>query len=363
MKPKTPAFDFLIVGAGLWGATFARTTTDLGFKVAVVDQTNKFGGMCADYKHEDLWVNYYGPHVINTNYKEVWNWLQKFIEILPYRHRVVLTHRNKYFQFPFNLMTSSQIYGNLAKLYPKEVTIPTGSAKAWLVARLGRRAYEILYQGYTTKQWGKSPHLLPSSLVERIPIYQDFNPYYHKTTYSGMPKLGYSNLIEQLLTGVSKVLLATKFPQDTNNITYKTLVYTGPLDQLFDYCYGALDWRAINCIAEESEKGQGVAQLNSGNLSDPWTRTYDAREFYQNSHSPTTVLMKEYSSDFQPLANHNIFPAYPMFDATNQARQARYLEKAKTAGVLVGGRLGNYVYWNMDHTILNAIETAKHVKA
>lgn len=347
--------DYLIVGAGLFGATCARDLTDAGKRVLVIDRRDRVGGNAADERRDGILVGRYGGHIFHTSDQDIWEYMQRFADWRPYEHRVKAMARGKVYSFPINLMTFQQLYGenykhsarfvqaNLARLNGQG-----GSLEEWARMRLGAGLYELFIDGYTRKQWGVSPSDLPASIVKRLPVRFDWNDAYFGDTYQAMPTSGYTALVEEMLRGIP-MELGTWFDWDVH--VARCVIFTGSLDWLCEYRYGRLGYRSLRFEQERLEQAdyQGCATMNYCDADIPYTRIVEWKHLYRTP-SDVTWVMREYPAAYDGTNE----PYYPQADAENKARYAQYKALAQSMGIRVGGRLGSYQYLDMHQAIAAA---------
>lgn len=351
--------DWLIVGAGLYGATFARVLTDAGYICRVVEKRHEPGGNCADVMMEGIRLQKHGPHIFHTNSKTVWDFVNRFAKFWPYRHRVKVNYQGVIYSMPVNLMTLAQIYNVHTPQAARDFVgkLPAAGSdnlRDWIVSQIGLKAYSILIEGYTAKQWGRDPQDLPASIIKRLPIRYDFNDDYFSDTYQGLPVEGFSAMIANMLDGIDVRYGVDYLDIGANALVANTL-YTGPLDALFAYDLGTLGYRGLrwewNRYAEDY---QGMAQINYTAADVPYTRIIEYRHLMQNppAHSVTAT---EYPTEWK----RGDEPYYPVNDAANNALACMYKARAKELGIHTGGRLADYKYYDMHQAIGAAMVKAQ----
>jgi len=357
-------YDYLIVGAGMFGATFAREMTDAGKRCLVIDRRDHIGGNCFTEAVEGIQVHRYGPHIFHTDSPQIWAYVQRFADFNNFTYRPRVSFRGKIYSFPINLMTLSQMWGVSspqeaeAKLRAVRVSEADNSnLEGWLLSRVGRELYETFYEGYTTKQWGRSPALLPPSIAARIPIRLTFDDNYYTDRYQGIPVGGYTRLIGNMLQGV-EVRLKCDYFEDPSFFQgcARKVVYTGPIDQFFAHAHGRLEYRSLRFEREVLPGDfQGVAAVNYTDLEIPHTRIVEHKHFEANVQRDLTVITREYPIPTGPAEE----PYYPVNDTANNAVYAKYHEMASAGSTLFGGRLASYKYFDMHHVIAQAIALAR----
>jgi UDP-galactopyranose mutase len=360
-------YDYLIVGAGLFGSIFAYEMNKHGFKVIVIEKRNHIGGNCYSEPFEDYHIHKYGPHIFHTSNKKIWDYINQFTEFNNFSLRTKANIYNKIYSLPINLMTMYQVWPDAnnplkAKEIIKKDCIPYPNPKNfehYCLANMGKTLYEMFYKGYTKKQWGKDPKDLPAEIAKRIPIRFDFNDrYYHESNkYEGIPINGYTEIFNNLLKNVD-VLLNTDYLKDKNsfNKTAKKIIYTGPIDSYFDYKFGDLEYRTLSHF-NQILKGdfQGAALVNYPSEKVFWTRIIQHKHFHFGKSDKDYVTI-ETSMKFDKNINDERF--YPINDQINNDLYSKYKLYANEndSKVIFAGRLGEYKYYDMDKTIDSALK-------
>ena len=343
--------DFLVVGAGLFGATCARRLADAGKRCLVIDKRSHVAGNCHTEWMNGFLVHGYGPHYFHTNDERVWAWVNRFGTWRTYVPRVKARAGGRVLSLPVNLMTLNQLWGvntpeeALRVLEEKRLTVPGNDAESQLLRTVGWELYELLFRGYTRKQWGMDPSELPASVVSRLPVRMTYDDSYHTAKYQAVPEDGYTALVEAMLEGIP-VELETPYEGQLAKHT----VYTGPLDTLYGYRYGKLDYRSLRFEREllSCDDHQGCAQMNYPDEGVPFTRVVEHRHIH-GSRLPGTVITREYpATDGEPY--------YPVPTDENLKRARAYRQLAEAGGFFVGGRLGLYKYLDMDGAIAAALK-------
>jgi UDP-galactopyranose mutase len=356
-------FDFLVVGAGFAGATVAERLAAHGRRVLVVDKRPHIAGNAYDsYDADGVLVHHYGPHIFHTNSKEVFDYLSAFTEWRPYAHRVLAQVDGQLVPIPINLDTINALYGTHLSADEleaflaarREVRPEVRNSEDVVVSKVGRELFEKFYRGYTRKQWGREPRELDASVAGRVPVRTNRDPRYFTDAYQAMPRHGYTALFARMLQrpGIS-VLLQADFREVRHEVAYEHLVFTGPVDEYFDHCFGPLPYRSLRFVFEShaAERVQPVATINYPNDYD-FTRVTEFKHITGQVHG-RTVLVYEY-----PQAEGD--PYYPV--PAPEARQlyARYAELAeRERRVTFVGRLGTYRYYNMDQVVAQALTTVR----
>lgn len=366
-------YDFVVVGAGFFGAVFAHEVKQTGKKVLVIEKRDHIGGNCYSYDDPETGINIhkYGPHIFHTPDKTIWTYINLFAEFNDYRHRVKTNADGKIYSLPINLATINQFF-NL-NLTPEEAAAFL-KAKSSVVGKpanledkaislIGRELYEAFIKGYTTKQWGCDPRDLPAAIINRLPVRTTDNDLYYDDDYQGIPIGGYTPIFEKLLKGVP-VELKTDFfdKRDYWKSVAKQLVYTGPIDRYFNYRFGRLTWRSIRCEIEKSPLNdyQSVSIMNYADREIPYTRIIEPKHFYPNQvhSSRETVIIREYPHD-DPSE-----PYYPVGLKADREILVNY-QQAQTneRNVIFGGRLAEYKYYDMYQVIAGALQQARKQQA
>jgi UDP-galactopyranose mutase len=359
------ALDYLVVGCGMYGAVFARVMAEHGRRVMLIDKRSHIGGNCYTEQVEGIQVHRYGPHIFHTNNEKVWNFANRFVEFNHFRLRTPVNYRGRLFSFPINLMTLHQLWGVTspaaaeAKLAEERVPCENPqNLEQWILAQVGRELYETLIRGYTTKQWGRDPGELPASIIRRIPIRRTYNDRYFDDRWEGIPIGGYTRLFENLLdhenirweTGVDFF-----HERGWAHRQAETLVYTGKIDEFFDYRFGQLEYRSLRFEQQVMDGDfQGSAIVNYTAQDVPYTRITEHKHF-EMKETPRTVITYEYPDRYDETK----IPYYPIRDESNSALYDRYQELTRQTNVIFGGRLGTYTYYDMHQVIAQAINSAE----
>lgn len=360
-------FDYLIVGAGLFGAVFAHEATKAGKKCLVIDKRNHIAGNIYCEKIEDINVHKYGAHIFHTSNKKIWNYVNEFAEFNNYINSPVARYKDELYNLPFNMNTFSKLW-NIAT--PAEAKAIIEKQKADLnisepknleeqaLSLVGTDVYEKLIKGYTEKQWGRDCKDLPAFIIKRLPLRFIYDNNYFNDRYQGIPIGGYTEIVEKMLEG-SQVELGVdyfEFKKLHPDIAEKK-IYTGMIDEYFDFKLGHLEYRTVRFETEvlDTDNYQGNAVVNYTEREVPYTRIIEHKHF-EFGNQPKTVISKEYSSEWKP----GIEPYYPINDETNGKLFEQYKELAdKEENVIFGGRLGNYKYYDMDKVIEAALDCAE----
>ena len=360
-------YDYLIVGSGLFGAVFAHEMKKKGKSCLVLERRSHAGGNVYCEEKDGINVHQYGAHIFHTSYKEVWEYVNSFVEFNNYVNSPVANFRGELYNLPFNMNTFTKLWPEVhtpaevaAKIEAKRkeacIAEPQ-NLEEQAISLIGRTVYEKLIKGYTEKQWGRSCTELPAFIIKRLPVRYTFDNNYFNDRYQGIPVGGYNKLIDALLEGI-EVRLDTDFLQDRDKYSQlaKKIVYTGPIDEYFDYQLGRLEYRGLKFETErlEEENHQGVAVMNYTAREVPYTRIIEHKHF-EFGTQPVTYVTREYPADWQPGEE----AYYPVNNDKNQALYQQYAELAeKEANVIFGGRLAEYKYYDMDDVIKSALERA-----
>jgi len=357
--------DFLVVGAGVYGATLARALTDVGKRVLVIDRRNTLGGMIYSERQEGVIVHRHGPHVLHCNNPEIWKYIQRFTEIIPYRHRAKSFVKGRLCSFPINLNTLNQVFGTRTPseakeiLRAKKVSRTNGSTdlESWVKAHVGAELYEMFYRDYSLKQWGRKGKDLPEAIVARLPVRLDANDEYFDDEFQGMPREGFTPMIENMLRGID-VRLNADFDLDRAfwESQATRVIYSGSPDALFGFDHGRLEYRSLRLETEiHTDSYQGCPTVNYPDSETPWTRITEFNYFPPNRPGGPTIIMKEYPQEYDGKNE----PYYPINDSRNNSLAADYQERAKSQGYVLGGRLGSYRYMDIHQVIAQALAAAK----
>ena len=358
-------YDYLIVGAGLFGSVFARQATDAGKKVLVIDKRPNIAGNVYTEDIENIHVHKYGAHIFHTNNKEVWNYVTRFAEFNRFTNSPVANYKGELYSLPFNMYTFNKMWGVVtpeeaaAKIEEqrKEITHEPQNLEEQAISLVGRDIYEKLIKGYTGKQWGRPCTELPAFIIKRLPVRFTYDDNYFNALYQGIPNGGYTAMVEKMLADTEVRLnvdyLAEKAALDA---LAEKVVYTGPVDAYFGYRLGALQYRSVRFETEvlDTDNYQGNAVVNYTDAETPYTRIIEHKHF-EFGTQPKTVISREYSAEWKKGDE----PYYPVNDEKNGALYAQYKALADAEpGVIFGGRLGEYKYYDMDKVIEVALDVA-----
>lgn len=362
-------YDYLVVGAGLYGAVFAHEAQKAGKSVLVIDKRPNIAGNVYTEDIEKIHVHKYGAHIFHTNNKKVWDYITGFAEFNRFTNSPVANYKGELYSLPFNMYTFNKMWGVVtpeeaqAKIEEqrKEIIGEPKNLEEQAISLVGRDIYEKLIKGYTEKQWGRDCKDLPAFIIKRLPVRLTFDNNYFNALYQGIPMGGYTKMVENLLDGI-EVRLNTDYLENKKELDAlaKKVVYTGPIDAYFDYELGYLEYRSVRFETETLDKPnfQGNAAVNYTDKETPWTRIIEHKwfEFGKDENGeelPKTIISREYSSEWKPGEE----PYYPVNNEKNAALYARYKEMAeKENKVIFGGRLGEYKYYDMDQVILAVLD-------
>lgn len=359
-----PEYNYLIVGSGLFGSVFAHEMTKAGKKCLIVEKKQHIGGNCYTENKDGINIHTYGPHIFHTNNKKIWEWINQFTEFHNYRHSPRVLYNNKMYSFPINLMTLQQLWGvktpKEASDKLKEVSIPNDNPQnleEWVLSQVGEDIYKTFIKGYTHKQWNRDPKELPISIIKRLPIRTSFNDNYFFDIYQGIPVGGYTQIFEKMLKGIE---VRTDVDYFANREYYNSLaekiVYTGKIDEFYNYQFGELEYRSLEFINQKipTSDYQGCAVVNYTDINVPYTRITEHKHF-ENSESDVTWITTEF-----PVNNtRDTTPYYPINDIKNISLYNKYRELSKSTNVIFGGRLAEYKYYDMHQIIGSALFKAE----
>ena len=362
-------YNYLIVGAGLYGATVARELTDAGKSVLVIDKRPQIAGNVYTEKVEGINVHIYGAHIFHTNNKTVWDYVNRFAVFNRFTNSPVANYKGELYSLPFNMYTFNKMWGVVtpeeaeAKIAEqrKEITGEPKNLEEQAISLVGRDIYEKLIKGYTEKQWGRDCKDLPAFIIKRLPVRLTFDNNYFNALYQGIPVGGYTKMVEHMLEGI-EVRLGVDYLEQKEELDKlaEKVIYTGPIDAYFDYKLGPLQYRSVRFETEVLDKPnfQGNVAVNYTDRETPWTRIIEHKwfEFGKDENGndlPKTVISREYSSEWK-LGDE---PYYPVNDEKNGNLYQEYKKLAEQEkNVVFGGRLGEYKYYDMDQVIAAALE-------
>lgn len=362
-------YDYLIVGAGLYGAVFAYELKKAGKKCLVIDKRKHIAGNIYTEQSHGINIHKYGAHIFHTSNREIWDYVNQFAEFNNFVNSPMAVYKDELYNLPFNMNTFSKMW-NIRT--PKEAADKIAEQIASLnitdpqnleeqaLSLVGSDVYTKLVKGYTEKQWGRDCKELPASIIKRLPVRFTYNNNYFNDKYQGIPVGGYTQIVEKMLDGVD-VLLETEYKEFVKNsaVSFDNLVFTGMIDDYFDYKLGNLEYRTLRFETEylEDENFQGNAVVNYTEREIPYTRIIEHKHFEYGA-GDGTYITREYPSEWTPGAE----PYYPVNNEKNNALFAQYSEMAKSEkNVIFGGRLGAYKYYDMDKVIEAALAKVREV--
>lgn len=360
-------FDYIVVGAGLAGSTLAeRIASQKNEKVLVIEKKNHVAGNCFDYydKH-DILIHKYGPHIFHTNQKEVWDYLSNFTDWQLYQHRVLSYIDGMLVPIPINLDTVNKLFGTdltteeLPEFFEqksKDIDKIESSADV-VLSQVGEYLYEKLFKNYTKKQWGVTPDNLSPKVISRVPIRENRDDRYFDDPYQGLPENGYTAMVKNMLNHPNiKILLGTDFKEVLDEISFKEMIYTGPLDYYFDYKFGELPYRGLDMKFETyyKERYQENAVINYPNDYE-FTRITEFKQMTGQKTNKTTIL-KEYPKEASAMTE----PYYPILNEETDNLASKYREEANSNDTIFVGRLANYEYLDMDIAVSRALKAFKN---
>ena len=368
-------YDYLIVGAGLFGAVVARELTDAGKKVKVIDRRDHIGGNVYTERTEGIHVHKYGAHIFHTNDDEVWKYVNRFARFNRFTNSPVANYKGELFSLPFNMYTFNKMWGVVTpeearekiEEQRKEITHEPRNLEEQAISLVGRDIYEKLIKGYTEKQWGRDCRELPAFIIRRLPVRLTFDNNYFNALHQGIPMGGYTKMVENMLQGIEvETGLDYLENKDGYDASALRVIYTGAIDAYFGYSLGNLEYRSVRFENEtlDTPSFQGNAAVNYTDRETPWTRIIEHKWFEfgkddDGNDIDKTVISREYSMEWRPGDE----PYYPVNDEKNGALYLEYRKLAdKEEKVIFGGRLGEYKYYDMDQVIARALEVVAGLK-
>ena len=358
-------YDYLIVGSGLFGATVANRLKNMGKKVLVIEKRGHIGGNVYTEEVEGINVHKYGAHIFHTDYKDVWDYVNSFAEFNRYTNSPIARYKDEIYNMPFNMNSFSKIWSDVItpedalrhiNEEKKEITGEPQNLEEQAISLVGRTIYEKLVKEYTEKQWNRDCKDLPAFIIKRLPVRLTYDNNYFNDRYQGIPIGGYTKMVEKMLDGI-EVRLNTDYLSDKKHFDSlaKKVVYTGPLDEYFNYSLGALEWRSLkfeNKVFDTSNY-QGNAVINYTSHDEKYTRSIEHKHFEFVTENTKTVVTFEYPTDYE----EGMEKYYTVNDEKNNALADKYRELAKKEKkVIFGGRLAEYKYYDMDDVIKKALD-------
>lgn len=363
-------YDYLIVGSGLYGAILARELKNAGYKVLIIEKRNHIAGNVYTEKRDNINAHVYGAHIFHTSDEKVWNYVNKYAKFNDFINSPLAYYKGEYYHMPFNMNTFHEIWGvntaeeakakieeEKAKENIKEIT----NLEEQAISLVGRTIYERLVKGYTEKQWGRDCKDLPSFIIKRLPLRFEYNNNYFNDIYQGIPIGGYTKLVENII-GDIEVKLNEDYLKNKDywNKQAKNIIYTGAIDEFYDYKFGELEYRSLKFEVERIEKEfyQKNCVINYTEREVPYTRIIE-HKYFENDQSPVTWITKEYPSDYKK----GMEKFYPMNDEKNNNLYKKYAELASNEkNIFFGGRLGKYKYYDMDDVIAEALKDFEEIR-
>ena len=353
--------DAVVAGAGIWGCTLARRLAEAGRRVLVIDRRDAVGGnvRCETDAETGIEVHVYGSHIFHTHIPEVWEFVNRFVRFNGYQHKVLARYGGKTYFLPLGLALINKFFG---------VELEPGDVEGFMSDKARSDAvFDAFFRGYTSKQWGCAPEKIDPSIIKRVPVRSSYDVNYFNDSNQGIPLSGYNSLFERLLDhpgievrcGAKLGLECGRFKAGGDELPEVPVYYSGPIDELFGYRFGQLPWRTLRFETEtvDMKDFQGTAVVNYTEASVPYTRIHEFKHYHPENHAtmalPKTVVMREYPAAWKPGDE----PYYPVDGAESRALLERYrAEAAKTPRLTVGGRLGEYRYYDMDKSIEAALK-------
>ena len=363
-------YDYLIVGSGLYGAIVARELKNASYKVLIIEKRNHIAGNVYTEKRDNINVHVYGAHIFHTSDEKVWNYVNKYAKFNDFINSPLAYYKGEYYHMPFNMNTFHEIWGvntaeeakakieeEKAKENIKEIT----NLEEQAISLVGRTIYERLVKGYTEKQWGRDCKDLPSFIIKRLPLRFEYNNNYFNDIYQGIPIGGYTKLVENII-GDIEVKLNEDYLKNKDywNKKAKNIIYTGAIDEFYDYKFGELEYRSLKFEVERIEKEfyQKNCVINYTEREVPYTRIIE-HKYFENDQSPVTWITKEYPADYKK----GMEKFYPMNDEKNNNLYKKYAELASNEkNIFFGGRLGKYKYYDMDDVIAEALKDFEEIR-
>jgi UDP-galactopyranose mutase len=354
-------YDFLIVGAGLFGSVFAQQAIENGYTCLIIDKRNHNAGNVYTENVNGIDVHKYGAHIFRTSSSDIWNYVNRFTKFNHYTNRVKVKYEEKVFSFPINLLTFNQVFGCITpedainKLKEKKINIENPkNLEEHLLSTIGEDLYKIFFHGYTKKQWGREPRDLPKSIISRIPIRTNFDDNYFNDCYQGIPVNGYTDMIENMQKGAD-ILLNENYLDDVEkwNSICEKVVYTGPIDELMGFCFGELEYRSLRFEEHliNTPDYQGCAVVNFTSESIEYTRIIEHKHFTFGKQD-FTIISKEFPEKWDNTKERY----YPVNDEGNNIKYNQYKNMIESdPKYILGGRLAEYRYYDMNQVIGSAI--------
>ena len=356
-------YNYLIVGSGLFGSICAYELTKKGYKCLVIDKRNHIGGNCYTSNKDGINVHEYGPHIFHTSNDDVWNWINQFTKFNNFRYSPVANYKDELYSLPFNMWTFSKLWElttpqearEMIERQSKHIGEPQ-NLEEQAIKLVGKDVYKKLIKGYTEKQWKKPCNELPKEIIKRLPVRFTYDSNYFNDKYQGIPIGGYTQIFKKLLDGIDVKLGVNYFKDELPE--HDKVIYTGPIDEYFNYKYGELEYKTtkFDHIHKEYDNHQGVAVMNFTCAEKPYTRVIEHKHF-EFGEQPTTWITFEYPTEYQAGITE---PMYPVNDVKNNTIYNQYKELAdQEKNIIFGGRLAEYKYYDMHQIIEHALNTTK----
>lgn len=365
MKNYTMKYDYIIVGSGFYGSICAHELNKIGKKVLVIENRDHIGGNSYTERKDGINIHVYGPHIFHTSNEEVWKWINQFVSFNNFILSPVANYKGKLYSLPFNMWTFQQLWGITNPTEAKRIIENQGSIikteprnlEEQAIKFVGIEVYEKLIKGYTTKQWGKTPSLLPKEIIKRLPVRFVYDNNYFNDRYQGIPIGGYTQIFEKLLEGIEVHLNMDYFKTELPE--HDKIIFTGPIDKFFNYKFGKLEYKTVRFEHEHLDlpNYQGCAVMNFTEMEIDYTRIIEHKHF-DKSETPTTWITHEYPTQYVADKTE---PYYPVNDYENNRMYNQYKELSDTIKdkVIFGGRLGEYKYYDMHQVIESALNFIK----
>lgn len=362
---KKNKYDYLIVGAGMFGSICARELTDSGYNCLVIDKRNHIGGNCYTETKHNIDVHVYGPHIFHTSNESVWSYMNKFTKFNNFILSPVANYKGEIYSLPFNMWTFSKLWEirtpqqakDIIAYQSKHIGEPK-NLEEQAIKLVGLDVYEKLIKGYTQKQWMKNPKELPVDIIKRLPVRFTYDNNYFNDTYQGIPINGYTAIFEKMLQGI-EIKTGVDFlkSRDEYEDLAEKIIYTGAIDEFFDYKHGYLEYKTTEFITflGHEEHGQGCAVMNYTDLETKFTRVIEHKHFTPERKISKTILTQEIPTPYVPGKTE---PMYPVNDEENNEKYAKYkAESQNQSKYIFGGRLAEYKYYDMDKVVESALRT------
>lgn len=362
-------YDYLVVGAGMYGAVMARELMDKGYSVLVLDRRDHIAGNVYSKLEHNIHVHKYGAHIFHTNNDEVWNYLNRFTTFNRFTNSPIANYNGEIYSMPFNMYTYNKMWGvstpeeaaAIIEKQKKEIDHEPRNLEEQAISLVGRDIYEKLVKGYTEKQWGKPCDQLPAFIIKRLPVRMTYDNNYFNARYQGIPEGGYTKMVENMLEGAD-ILLETDYLKDRPHFDALAdrVIYTGPIDEFYSYKLGPLQYRSLKFEEEvlDTPNFQGNAAVNYTDAKTPWTRIIE-HKWFEDLGSDKTVITREYPMDWKL----GMEAYYPVNDEKNGALYQEYKKLAdQEEKIDFGGRLGEYRYYDMDQVVASALQKANTIE-